>query len=138
MRQFFEAWQPYFSSPQENGSNQKTIATATNLKMEISFTHHMEILHKTKDVAERLFYIRECALGHRSKYMLRSRLFDRLSGYGRAGFGKSDYQPYSQFYSVPWFRFLLCREPAQNRSGWRRIFRRPVVFPTGFESSGCH
>lgn len=42
--------------------------------MEISFTHHMEILHKTKEIEERLFYIRECALGHWSKYMLRSRL----------------------------------------------------------------
>lgn len=77
----------------------KTIATATDLKMknqlfkvalanrwsaagdfepdffmDISFTHHMEILHKTKDVEERLFYIQECALGHWSKYILRNRL----------------------------------------------------------------
>ncbi|WP_367932441.1 hypothetical protein [Enterocloster citroniae] len=33
MRQFFEAWQPYFSSSQDDGANPKTIATATDLKM---------------------------------------------------------------------------------------------------------
>ena len=99
MRQFFEAWQLYFSALQDNGAAQKMIAMATDLKMgnqvykapmanrlpaagdfkpdffmEISFTNHMEILHKIKDVEERLFYIRECALGHWSKYMLRNRL----------------------------------------------------------------
>ena len=45
---------------------------------EISFTHHMEILHKTKELDERLFYIRECALGHWSKTALRTRLKENL------------------------------------------------------------
>ena len=46
--------------------------------LEISFTHHMEILHKTKELDERLFYIRECAAGHWSKTALRTRLKENL------------------------------------------------------------
>ena len=42
--------------------------------MGISFTHHMEILHKTKELDERLYYIRECATGHWSKIALCTRL----------------------------------------------------------------
>lgn len=37
--------------------------------LEISFTHHMEILHKTKELDERRFYIRECVAEYiRSHY----------------------------------------------------------------------
>ena len=38
----------------------------------------MEILHKTKELDERLFYIRECATGHWSKIALRTRLKENL------------------------------------------------------------
>ena len=46
--------------------------------MGISSTHHMEILHKTKELDERLFYIRECAAGHWNKTALRTRLKENL------------------------------------------------------------
>ena len=49
--------------------------------MGISFTHHMEILHKTKELDERLYYIRECATGHCSKIALRTRLKENLYQY---------------------------------------------------------
>ena len=45
---------------------------------EIGFSHHMEILRKTSDLDERLFYIRECAAGHWSKSMLKARLKENL------------------------------------------------------------
>ena len=60
----------------------KSAAMAADFKLEyflgVSFSHHMEILSKTSDFAERLFYIREAALGHWSKYMLRARLKENL------------------------------------------------------------
>ncbi len=89
MRSFFEVWQPYLQTNAEFflesksvaaaveseqaddvglATSQKRLPTATDFPMEafmgISFTHHMEILHKTKELDERLFYIRECATGH--------------------------------------------------------------------------
>ncbi len=103
MRQFFEAWQPYLQVNDETFSKRKTVATAIELEnsddaylaitenrlplaidfpieefTEIGFTHHMEILHKTKELDERLFYIRECAIGHWSKTILRARLKENL------------------------------------------------------------
>ena len=103
MRQFFEAWQPYLQTNDEFFLESKSVATAieseqaddvglatsqkrlpaaTDFPMEafmgISFTHHMEILHKTKELDERLFYIRECATGHWSKIALRTRLKENL------------------------------------------------------------
>lgn len=103
MRQFFEAWQPYLRTNTVFFSESKSVATAIDLEwtddtgmailqkrlplatdfpmkafMEISFTHHMEILHKTKDLDERIFYIRECAIGHWSKTVLRTRLKEKL------------------------------------------------------------
>lgn len=103
MRQFFEAWQPYLQINTEFFLENKSVAAAIDLKqtdhaglaisqkrlplavdfsmedfMGISFTHHMEILHKTKELDERLFYIRECAAGHWSKTALRSRLKENL------------------------------------------------------------
>lgn len=86
MRQFYEAWQPYLKTNDEFFLESKSVAAAINLEqtddaepaisqkrlpaaadfpmeafLGISFTHHMEILHKTKELDERLFYIRECA-----------------------------------------------------------------------------
>lgn len=103
MRHFFEAWQPYLQTNTEFLLKSKSVATAIDLEQsddaalaisqkrlpeatdfpmeafnEISFTHHMEILHKTKELDERLFYIRECALGHWSKTALRTRLKENL------------------------------------------------------------
>ena len=40
----------------------------------ISFSHHMEILHKTKDIQEVLFYIHQTVLHKWDKYDLRSHL----------------------------------------------------------------
>lgn len=96
MRQFFEAWHPYFQIPSMLSMPSKSVAMAIDLKATgetvletfenrlpaatdfpmdafagISFTHHMEILHKTKDFDERLFYISQCARQHWSKYALR-------------------------------------------------------------------
>lgn len=103
MRLFFEAWQPYFQTPTTALENTKSTAMADDLQhikvvsienapnrlpvaddfsvdtfSEISFTHHIEILNKTTDLDERLFYIRECALNHWSKYALRTRLKEDL------------------------------------------------------------
>lgn len=103
MRQFFEAWQPYLQTNADFFLESKSVATAIELEqpdnasltisekrlptatdfpmenfMEISFSHHMEILHKTKELDERLFYIRECATGHWSKIALRTRLKENL------------------------------------------------------------
>lgn len=103
MRQFYEAWQPYLITNDEFFLESKSIATAIDLEqkgdaelaisqkrlpaaaafpmeafMGISFTHHMEILHKTKELDERLFYIRECAAGHWNKTALRTRLKENL------------------------------------------------------------
>lgn len=104
MRQFYEAWQPHFmtvTSRQKRKSvamatdsvqEQLTVVSfdanrlpsATDFKLnyftDISFTHHMEILHKTKDIDERLFYIQECATRHWNKYTLRARLKEDLYG----------------------------------------------------------
>lgn len=40
----------------------------------ISFSHHMEILHKTKDIQEALFYIHQTVLHKWDKYDLRNHL----------------------------------------------------------------
>ena len=40
----------------------------------ISFSHHMEILHKTKDIQEVLFYIHQAVLHQWNKYTLRDAL----------------------------------------------------------------
>ena len=99
MRQFYEAWQPYLSLPAYLKLDDKAAAVATELssqpnielslseirppmatefRMEdftsISFTHHMEILHMTKDIDERLFYIHASACYRWSKYALRDQL----------------------------------------------------------------
>lgn len=44
----------------------------------ISFSHHMEILHKTKDLNEVLFYIHQSVLHKWDKYDLRNRLKENL------------------------------------------------------------
>ena len=44
----------------------------------ISFTHHMEILHKTTTLDERIYYIHQVNLYHWNKYVLRKYLLDDL------------------------------------------------------------
>jgi predicted nuclease of restriction endonuclease-like (RecB) superfamily len=104
MRQFYEAWMPYLNSSAmatELTEDNKTIAMAIEKDYEdcvqtqlllpanrlpmaigidynefvsISFTHHMEILHKVSDKAERLFYIHQTYLNQWDKYKLREML----------------------------------------------------------------
>lgn len=103
MRQFYEAWQPYFQQRANSFRELNSIAAASELSKAdnglfaftqsdssssvgfpieaftgISFSNHMEILHKAKSLDERVFYIRECALGHWSKAALRARLKEDL------------------------------------------------------------
>ena len=98
MRRFFEEWHTYLQSLKENTINYNSVAVATELRKSkenllsqmdqitsifhfsiedftaISFSHHVEILHKTKNLDERLFYIHECAIGKWSKTLLRTKL----------------------------------------------------------------
>lgn len=103
MRQFFEAWQPYFQTNTEYFPDSKSLTAVSDLVQtdstnpavsekrltnisdfpmaaftEIGFSHHMEILRKTSELDERLFYIRECAAGHWSRSMLKARLNEDL------------------------------------------------------------
>ncbi len=94
MRTFSEYWEQYINcSPMAseiqtvvselhidiNGlSLQKWSPMASEINREeflsISFSHHMEILHKTKDLNEILFYIHQTVLHKWDKYDLRDRL----------------------------------------------------------------
>ena len=94
MRSFFEYWQPYINrSPMavdlqftDNKGNinidcfavQNWSPVATEINREeflsISFSHHMEILNKTKDLNEILFYIHQTVLHQWDKYDLRNNL----------------------------------------------------------------
>lgn len=103
MRRFYESWQPYFQPLNVELAISKSAAVAVDLHYiemrpfsnmqnrppmaadftvetfsEISFTHHMEILNKVKNIDERLFYIRECARNQWNKYVLRTRLQEDL------------------------------------------------------------
>lgn len=55
---------------------------ATDLSIEeftgLSFTHHMEILHKTSTTEERIYYIHQAYLHQWNKYLLRKYLTDDL------------------------------------------------------------
>ena len=44
----------------------------------LSFSHHMEILNKTKTLDERLFYIHEAVINKWDKYLLRDMLKGKL------------------------------------------------------------
>lgn len=94
MRAFYEFWAPYLicspsASKLQNAysddtvtidslSLQKWAPIASEIDREeflgISFSHHMEILRKTKDIQEILFYIHQTVLHKWDKYDLRSRL----------------------------------------------------------------
>ena len=59
----------------DNFSLQKWSPMASEINREeflgISFSHHMEILHKTKDLHEILFYIHQTVLHKWDKYVIR-------------------------------------------------------------------
>lgn len=94
MRTFYEYWTQYLiwqptAAKLQPVDNEKEIAidslslqkwspTATEINREeflgISFSHHMEILQKTKDIHEVLFYIHQTVLHKWDKYDLRNYL----------------------------------------------------------------
>jgi len=91
MRTFAEYWEQYIiCSPSasellsyktidiDDFSLQKWSPMASEINRDeflgISFSHHMEILHKTKDLNEILFYIHQTVLHKWDKYDLRDRL----------------------------------------------------------------
>ncbi len=103
MRTFAEFWEQYINcSPMASEmqisvtetyidicglSLQKWSPVASEINREeflgISFSHHMEILHKVKDLNEVLFYIHQTVLHKWDKYDLRNRLKENL--YSKAG-----------------------------------------------------
>ena len=98
MRTFYEYWTQYLiwqptaaklqlSTDQDNididcFSLQKWSPVAAEINREeflgISFSHHLEILQKTKDIQEVLFYIHQTVLHKWDKYDLRNRLKEGL------------------------------------------------------------
>ena len=99
MRLFYEAWSQQLL--EDAGAGGKSLATAIDLPeagkidtrqllipnrrlaavesdfeafLGIGFTHHMEIIHKAKDVAERLFYVHQAFVNKWDKYTLREAL----------------------------------------------------------------
>lgn len=98
MRTFYEYWKQYLiwqpsaaklqlSTNQDNididcFSLQKWSPVAAEINREeflgISFSHHLEILQKTKDIQEVLFYIHQTVLHKWDKYDLRDRLKEGL------------------------------------------------------------
>ena len=60
--------------------NSVAVATEFNVEdfLSLSFTHHIEILHKVKDIKERCFYIHQSVLNRWDKYTLRNKLSEGL------------------------------------------------------------
>ena len=100
MRLFFKQWDRYFQKRQPPAgvlktpsinvdisvlalNRQPTAGDLSSRQIElffmIGFTHHCEILNKSKTLKERLFYIEQCAIEHWSKenlrYYLKSNLY---------------------------------------------------------------
>lgn len=68
MRISFESWNNYINrSPMVNDLDWHDFFA-------LSFSHHMEIIFKTKTLEERAFYIHQAATLHWDKYMLRDNL----------------------------------------------------------------
>jgi predicted nuclease of restriction endonuclease-like (RecB) superfamily len=100
MRQFYEAWEHVFVNRQPSTGEIRPLITdeieidlliinrqlpAGNLNLEqldlffrVSFTHHCEIIAKTKVTEERIFYIEHCATEFWSKETLRHHLKSNL------------------------------------------------------------
>lgn len=75
MRLFYDEWSPYVNRQPVAGD------IGWNEFISLGFTHHMEILSKTKDISERLFYIHECAVRAWDKYTLREYIRSGLYQY---------------------------------------------------------
>ena len=79
IRIFYEEWEQYFSNRQPAAGDLS--AEKLNLFLSIGFSHHCEIITKTKSLAERLFYIEQCASEFWSKetlrYYLKSKIFSK-------------------------------------------------------------
>ncbi len=100
MRQFFEEWRFLLHSSEIDKlqSSSNSVATASDLQdsetvqtklllpeireplandlnfeefISVSFTHHMEIIHKTHEIPERIFYIHQTFINQWDKYALR-------------------------------------------------------------------
>ena len=121
MRTFYEEWQPALNSaavaaelPLISGSiavasdltdseivqtqlllPEKRTPVAAELDFEefasLSFTHHMEILSKAKDINERIFYIHQTFLNQWDKYALRDILKADLFHHQRELYGQDQY-----------------------------------------------
>ena len=94
MRTFYEVWSDYFKSVataadllEDDNQGDVDLSTlqsairsplATELNLDefvnLSFTHHCEILVKTKDFQERIFYIHQTYINKWDKYKLRDLL----------------------------------------------------------------
>lgn len=94
MRTFYEFWVPYvICSPTASKLQSTMVGSCVNVDalsvqnwspvaneisredfMGISFSHHMEILHKTRNLQEVIFYIHQTVLHRWDKYDLRDRL----------------------------------------------------------------
>lgn len=94
MRQFYEQWNDFVNRQPLAGDLQSIDSQKIQLYSEllmvnrqpladdfdwhdffsISFSHHMEILSKTKSIEERLFYVHQTAIMHWDKYALRDQL----------------------------------------------------------------
>ena len=96
MRQFYEAWAPMLMRQDSNSvataielgdadavqtklllpANRLPMAINLNLDefVSVSFSHHLEILHKVKDTSERVFYIHQAYQNQWDKYRLREML----------------------------------------------------------------
>jgi len=77
MRILYEEWQCLsIGSPMANQLQQ--LENKIEDFVGISFTHHMEILHITATLDERIYYIHQVNLHHWNKYVLREYLSDDL------------------------------------------------------------
>ena len=77
MRILYEEWQSLsIGSPMANQLQQ--LENKIEDFVGISFTHHMEILHITATLDERIYYIHQVNLHHWNKYVLREYLSDDL------------------------------------------------------------
>lgn len=103
MRQFYEEWSPLLVGFTEADQTGKSLTAVSDLSIvqiflpesdknrtqvmndfnmkyftSIGFSLHMMIIRKAKDIDERMFYIREAAIGHWSRNMLEIRLKEDL------------------------------------------------------------
>ena len=103
MRQFYETWKPYLESEYTYDTNWKSLVATSELEKveerielsklhketqanivgiddftKISFTHHITIIQSVKNIEERFFYIHECATGHWSIPLLKTKIKEDL------------------------------------------------------------